>query len=93
MNNLPKVVAHLRLLKHLREIPMVSSPGGGRRMQVGYEKNRDYRPIYCVISEMIQDRAIGTFENVFYSLKFLTGTLDNVMSANHLCKWTQNRRR
>jgi len=28
----------------------------------GYEKNRDFRPIFRVISETIQDRAIVTME-------------------------------
>jgi len=28
----------------------------------GYEKNHDFRPISCFISETIQDRAIVTME-------------------------------
>ena len=32
----------------------------GRRMQVGYERNRDFRPISHFILEMIQDRDIVT---------------------------------
>jgi len=35
----------------------------GRRMQGGYEKNHDFRPISRFNSEMMQDRAIVTMES------------------------------
>jgi len=37
-------------------------PERGRRMQRGYEKNHDLRPIARFISQMMQDRAIVTME-------------------------------
>ena len=38
------------------------SPSRERRMQLGYEKNRDFPQISRIILEIIQDRAIATME-------------------------------
>jgi len=49
----------LLFLQHWSQFVQISYYAPGCKMQVGYDKIRDFRPISCYISETVQDRDNG----------------------------------
>jgi len=87
---LAAVFDHLPLRTMSCRVPFPSSASGPSRMQV-------LQPGTAFQITFVASPHLQPSEDIwkrFYSLKFLTlpRTFNIVMSAGHLCKWTQNRR-